>query len=85
MQMDPKLEAVLTMANQDWTGLKSVKELACLIQISTTQLATLFRTEFGVTPGHYIRKLRIGRALTLLKTDIRVKQVANELVLNCVS
>jgi AraC family transcriptional regulator len=46
----------------------TVAELSQVVQISIHHFAILFRRTFGLTPHQYVLKLRIDRAMVLLKT-----------------
>jgi AraC-like DNA-binding protein len=55
----------------------SVPDMALAANLSTDQLGRLFRREFGVSPMHYVIRLRLSRARDLLRQpDLSVKEVA---------
>lgn len=47
----------------------SVEELAALVCLSPRHFQRLFRTVTGLTPNHYIRRLRMDRACRLLRRE----------------
>lgn len=55
----------------------AVTSLNRVFSYSSDYLTKVFKTEYGVTPSHYIKRLRIGKAKDLLShTDKTVSEIA---------
>ncbi|GHA03887.1 putative transcriptional regulator, AraC family protein [Streptomyces echinoruber] len=87
-QFSMVLDAQLTdqepiRAVQDWVQENlhralPVPELACRARMSPRHFARVFRRAVGMTPGQYVRRMRIARARQLLEaTDLSVGQIAS--------
>jgi transcriptional regulator GlxA family with amidase domain len=87
-QFSMVLDAQLTdqepiRAVQDWVRENlhralPVPELACRARMSPRHFARVFRRAVGMTPGQYVRRMRIARARQLLEaTDLSVGQIAS--------
>lgn len=58
----------------------SVPQLAAKMFLSPSRFSKIWKQEMGVSPGEYLRDLRLRRAQTLLKTTTRS---ASEIALDC--
>jgi AraC family transcriptional regulator len=50
---------------------RSISELATLVQVDRSHLSREFVRRFGVSPGQYVRELRVQEAAELLRTTTR--------------
>ena len=74
--MDPRIAHVISSMEVDIDGRLTVAALAAAVNLSPSRLAVLFRSETGVSPGRYLRCLRMERARLLLeRTFLTVKEV----------
>lgn len=61
----------------------TVAQLAAAENLSSSRLASLFKSQVGVPPGRYLRTLRMERARVLLEeTCLRVKEVMARVGIN---
>lgn len=71
----PALKAMSGDVAKEWT----VDELARASGLSRTAFASRFKKVMGDTPAHYVTRLRVQRAMNLLKgTDTPLIQIAQE-------
>ena len=74
--MDPRVDRTLIrMEEQLHTGI-TVADLAAAVGLSISQLARLFRAGTGLTPGAYLRQLRMARARLLIeRSSLTISEV----------
>ena len=61
------LEAALRMLREDLEGPWGLTRVAAEVGVHRVTLARAFRSHLGLSLGHYLRWLRLGRALRLLR------------------
>ncbi|RFS15003.1 GlxA family transcriptional regulator [Emticicia sp. C21] len=72
---------------QDWLihhlhQRNSIEELAEKVSMSPRNLTRLFKAKTGITIGEYIEKLRVERALQLLKRNEKMSTISQECGIN---
>lgn len=65
----PDIATVLHICEERFAEPLSVPQLAALLFLSPSRFSELFSREVGVSPAAYIRRLRLERAQTLLRTS----------------
>jgi AraC family transcriptional regulator of arabinose operon len=74
--MDQRIQFVISTIENDPTVSTYSKDVALSVNLSSSRLRHLFRTETGQTFGHYLKKVRLKRAQTLLGTTfMSVKEI----------
>lgn len=74
---DKKSTQIFTYVNENYSYIKSLRELAELFQISESYLFRLYRNEYGMTPKTYINKLKIKNICHSLKySETTFKSIA---------
>jgi len=74
--MDPRVTHVIAAMEADLDNRHSIAALAAAVNLSPARLAVLFGRDTGVSPGRYLRALRMERARMLLeRTFLTVKEV----------
>ena len=70
----PKIKEFL---KENWTTSFSLKELSAIINVHPVTISKNFTRYFGCTLGEFIRKYRIEKALTLIRTtDLSLTDIA---------
>lgn len=72
----PGIRRALAHLHEHYTERTSLGELATIARLSPFYFARLFRSQTGMTPGGYLRHLRIERAKMLLKDGMPISRVA---------
>lgn len=49
--------------------------MAAMMFLSPNHFTTLFMREYGATPAAYLRRLRLERAQTLLRTSVSIQEI----------
>jgi AraC-like DNA-binding protein len=76
--MDRRIEVVVSKMESQISKSWEMEKLAQLVNLSSSRLRHLFKTETGKTPMQYLRDLRLQKAELLLRTTfLTVKEVAN--------
>jgi len=58
----------------------SLEELAQSVNISTTRLRALFKSETGMTPSQYVKKLKIEKAKRLAEnTHLTISEILDQI------
>lgn len=74
--MDLRVEQTITRMEELLHTEISVGDLADAVGLSVSQLSRLFRTHTGLTPGVYLRRLRLDRARLLIeRSSLNVSEV----------
>ena len=74
--MDPRIAHAIARIERDVEAGLTVDALAADVNLSPSRFTHLFRCATGVSPGRYIRVLRMERARILLeRTFLTVKEV----------
>jgi transcriptional regulator GlxA family with amidase domain len=73
---DPRVKIVIDLMRTNLHRRIRLAELAESTNLSTFYLSSLFKTETGLPPGEYLRRLRTEKARCLLATSLlSVKQI----------
>ena len=78
--MDPRVERTINRMEEQLHRPVAVSELAAAVGLSVSQLTRRFRADTALTPGAYLRRMRMERAKILIErsslsiTDV-MKQV----------
>lgn len=73
---NPRVRAVIQFMEANLQQRIHLTELADAANLSRSYLCNLFRTETGLSPGEYLRRLRMEKARHLLATTLlSVKQI----------
>jgi transcriptional regulator GlxA family with amidase domain len=76
--MDKRVQAVIVFLNSSYHEALSVEDIARAVNLSSSHLTHLFKTEVGVPPVQFLKSLRMQKAKELLDTTLlNVKQVMN--------
>jgi transcriptional regulator GlxA family with amidase domain len=74
--MDYRARAVIASMLRDLPKTQSVDSLALAVGLSASGLRVLFKRTVGVSPGRFLKKLRLEHARALLLTQsLSVKQI----------
>ncbi|MCA1557798.1 MAG: AraC family transcriptional regulator [Acidobacteria bacterium] len=74
--MDSRLQKVVNLIQKDLSRKITLSEMAESVNLSATHLRALFKSEIGMTPVQYQKKLRLLEARTLLEsTFLNVQEV----------
>jgi transcriptional regulator GlxA family with amidase domain len=74
--MNPRVQEVVHLIQQDLSRKVSLEEMAQAVNISAAHLRTLFKSEIGMTPIQYQKKLRLLEARRLLEsTFLNVQEI----------
>ena len=65
--MDPRVRQAINLLSEDLSRPFNFDALAACVNLSPSRLRHLFRSEFGVTPAQYLKRLRIEGARKLLE------------------
>lgn len=73
---NPRVKTVIQFMEANLERKISLTELAGAANLSRSYLCDLFKTETGLSPGEYVRRMRMEKASRLLATTLlSVKQV----------
>ena len=72
----PGIRRALAHLHEHYTERTSLGELATIARLSPFYFARLFRSQTGMTPGGYLRHLRIEHAKMLLRHGMPISRVA---------
>jgi len=76
--MDKRIKRVTELLHLDIQKPPALDELAREVNLSSSRLRHLFKTETGLSPAQYLRALRMERAKELGEgTFLRVKEIMN--------
>jgi transcriptional regulator GlxA family with amidase domain len=73
-KVDPRIVKVLEVMSNNLRRPLSVGHMAASVNLSYSRLAHLFKSEMGMTPLNYLKKLRIEKARELLETTFLTNQ-----------
>ena len=78
--MDRRIEVVISKLESDVSKAWGIVEVAQLVNLSSSRLRHLFKTETGKTPTQYLKDLRLRNAELLLRTTfLSVKEIVNRI------
>ena len=81
--MDSRVEKAISHIQDNLSKDLGLEELARTVNLSSSRLNHLFKTEIGLTIAKYVRSLRMERAKDLLETTfLTVKEIGSECGLN---
>ena len=73
---NPRVQVVIDFMNTNLQRSISLSELADLANLSRSHLCRLFKSQTGLSPGEYLRRLRMEKARELLSTSVlSIKQI----------
>jgi AraC family transcriptional regulator, arabinose operon regulatory protein len=73
--IDPRVRRALELV--DSTPALSISQIAAAVNLSVSRLRHLFRSQLGITPARYVKRVRLEHARELLESSfLRVKEVA---------
>ncbi|MEK6406179.1 MAG: helix-turn-helix domain-containing protein [Acidobacteriota bacterium] len=71
-----RVQIVIDFMNANLQRRISLTELANVVELSPSHLSQLFKTQTGLSPGEYLRRLRMEKARHLLATSLlSIKQI----------
>ena len=74
--MDKRVKRVVLLIEQDIRKSPTLDEIAQVVNLSSSHIYHLFRSEIGVSPTRYLKMLRIKKAIELLETTfMSVKEI----------
>jgi transcriptional regulator GlxA family with amidase domain len=75
--MDRRVHIVISMMKSNLDQNFSIRDLACVVNLSSSRLRDLFARDTGLSPVRYFRRVRMERAKELsADTWLSVKQIA---------
>jgi len=84
--MDPRVRTVITLIEADLYPETPLTALAQSVNLSPSRLRHLFKTETGMTPAQYLKRLRMESAKQLLETTfLSVKVITSRVGINNLS
>jgi AraC family transcriptional regulator of arabinose operon len=73
---DPRVQTVIDFLNANLHRSVRLNEIAETATLSPSRLSHVFKDEMGISPGKYLRRIRIQKASSLLATSrLSVKQI----------
>lgn len=77
--IDTRLKPVIQILNNHPTSKHSINALADMACLSPSHFKTLFKQQINSTPMQYLTKLRMDKAMSLIKhTDLPIYKIAEE-------
>jgi len=74
--MNPKIRRIVDQMNCELHMKRSLNDWARISNLSRSRMCHLFKTQMGVSPGQYLKGLRLETARTLLETtSLSVKEI----------
>jgi transcriptional regulator GlxA family with amidase domain len=74
--LNPRVRIVIDLMNNNLHRRIRLAELAEAANLSPSHLSHLFKTQTGLSPGEYLRRLRMEKARQLLTTSLlSIKQI----------
>ncbi|MDO5398777.1 MAG: AraC family transcriptional regulator [bacterium] len=72
-----KSQRILEYVNENYVYIKKISDITDIFKVSENYVFQIFRKNYGMTPKHYINKLRINNACHRLKySDKSIKSIA---------
>ncbi len=76
-ETNTRMNEIRKLMHSQFDVTKSVEEYAKLCNLSESRFSHIFKEEFGISPKHYMIKVKVQKAKDLLKdTDLSIFQVA---------
>jgi AraC-like DNA-binding protein len=68
------------LLNEEYHSLQSLEEIAAHVQLSKYHFGRLFKKSTGLAPMEYVTKVRIEKAIILLRTtDCSIEEIAEQI------
>ena len=81
--MDPRVQKVIYLIQKDLSRKSTLGEMARTVNLSPAHFRSLFKSETGMTPAQYQKKLRLLEARRLLEsTFFNVQEIMNRVGFN---
>jgi transcriptional regulator GlxA family with amidase domain len=81
--MDKRVETVIALMKADLRQQLPLRKLATSVDLSPTRLSSLFKSELGIPPIRFLRRLRMRDAEILLATTfMSIKEVMGRVGFN---
>jgi len=82
---DSKIEAAKNYIDRNYNKEINLDEISSEVKLSKYHLTRKFQEQIGLTPGNYIMKIRLKKAMELLlfANDMGIKAVAREVGFSC--
>jgi transcriptional regulator GlxA family with amidase domain len=81
--MDPRVQKVVHLIQKELSRRVTLAEMAQAVNLSAVHLRTLFKSEIGMTPVQYQKKVRLLEARRLLEsTFLNVQEIMMRVGLN---
>jgi transcriptional regulator GlxA family with amidase domain len=81
--MDPRVQKVIHLIQKDLSRKLVLDEVARRVNLSPAHFRSLFKSETGMTPAQYQKKLRLLEARRLLETTFfNVQEIMNRVGFN---
>lgn len=75
---DQRIQMIIALLNAEICRQRSLEDLATVVNLSSSRLRHLFKTDTGLTPTEYLRDLRLKKAKELLETTfLSLKEIMN--------
>jgi transcriptional regulator GlxA family with amidase domain len=73
---DPRIQVVIDFLNANLDRRIRLAELAEKAKVSSSRVSHIFKTAVGLSPGEYLRRLRMEKARHLIATSpLRIKEI----------
>ncbi len=81
--MDSRVQKVIHLIQKDLSHKVTLNEMAQAVNLSAEHLRDLFKSEIGMTPAQYQKRLRLLEARRLLEsTFLNVQEIMNRVGFN---
>ncbi len=81
--MDPRIELVISTIEKSFSDDLDTQKLGEMVNMSASYLRHVFKSETGLTPRQYLKRVRMQEAQILLRTTfLSVKQIMNHVGIN---
>jgi AraC-like DNA-binding protein len=86
VQIDQRIVVAKRFLDEHYQTKITMVELANIAHLSIRQLSSLFKNQVGITPHHYLTKIRMLRAQYLLEnSDLSIQLIADKVGYNSLS
>ena len=86
VQIDQRVVVAKRFLEEHYQTTVTMVKLANISHLSIRQLSSLFKNQVGITPHHYLTKIRMQRAQYLLEnSDLSIQQIADNVGYNSLS
>lgn len=78
--MDQRIRIIIHLMEKNLHRELSLEEMAQSVNLSSSRLRHLFKTEVGISPAQYLKTLRMQKAKDLIETTfLNMKQIMNRI------